>query len=299
MDHGCGQQPGFITQPTELDDVSDHSCELTHSVEAYSLDNIVLQNKKTNIVSSLDFIDEVSSHQKPSDDITGSDVDKSSVANGYLVCCVNQSCDGHIDNDEYWYPRVVQGSPESVKTVEESSPIDEFNTEMGSPLVVMQSDLCGSTERTCTSLEEVVQMQAEGQFDSLVCHGVRPKDIFLHMDIEQAATAHNFAFDKTLDLVRTANFITQDGRLESIVYDALNNHAQRKNSENKTFVGVPDTAVILRPQVDGFTDNCPHAANASHDGQILFCFRGTNQYTECLMCLFFACFVYVLADWLN
>ncbi|CAM0873625.1 unnamed protein product [Alopecurus aequalis] len=242
-DNGCGQQPGFITQPTELN-VSDHSCEHTHSVEAYLDDNVV-QNKPANLVSSSDCIDEVSNHQKPLEDISNSDVDTSSIGSELLLFPVNQSCDYYIDNDGYCYPGLVQGrTPENLKAVEESSPVDS----------------CGTTERNCTSLEEVVQMQAEGQLDSVVCHGVRTNDTVLHMNVEQAATDYNFTFDKSLDLVHAANFDTQDGRLESIVFDALNNHVQRKSSDTKTFVGVSDTVVILSPPIE---------ANAAHDSQLL------------------------------
>jgi hypothetical protein len=84
--------------------------------------------------------------------------------------------------------------------------------------------------------------------------------MLLHMNVEQAATDYNFTFDKTLDLVHAANFDTQDGRLESIVFDALNNHVQRKSLDTKTFVGVSDSAVILSPPVE---------ANAAHDSQLL------------------------------
>ena len=250
-DNGCRQEPDFITQPTVLN-VSDHSYEATHSVEAFLDDNVV-QNKTTNIVSSSDCTDEVSNHQKPLDDISSSNVDTSSIGSELLLCSVNQSCDYYIDNDGYCYPGLVRGNtPENVKAVEESSPIDEFNT--------MQSDSCGTTEMNCTSLEEVVQMQAEGQLDSVVSHGVRTNDTLLHMNVEQAATDYNFTFDKTLDLVHAASFDTQDGRLESIVFDALNNHVQRKSSDTKTFVGVSDTTVILSPPVE---------ANAAHDSELL------------------------------
>lgn len=216
-----GQQAGF-TQATELD-VSDHSCEPTHSVEAFLDDNVV--------------------QHKTIDDIASSDVDNSSTVSDVLLCSLNQSCEELVDNHEYWYPGVVQGNTlEDSKTVEDSSTA-KFNTEMWSSSVVIRSDLCGSTQKNCPSLKEVEQMQAEGPLDSLPCQGVRIKDTLLHMNVEQEATDYNFTFDKTLDLVYTPNFGTQDGRLESIVFDALNNHVQRKNSETTTFVGVSDTAV--------------------------------------------------------
>uniref|UniRef100_A0ACD5X187 Uncharacterized protein n=2 Tax=Avena sativa TaxID=4498 RepID=A0ACD5X187_AVESA len=240
-DNGCVQQPGFIIQPIELN-VSDHSCELTHSVEAY-LDDNVLQNKTANIVSSSDCIDEVSNHQTPLDDISISDVNTSSTGSELLLCSVSQSCDDHIDKDEYCYS-------ENIKAVEDSSLTDEIDN--------MQSDSCGSTEGNCTS-PEAVQMEAEGQLDSVVCHGVRTNDMLLHMNVEQAATDYNFSFDKILDLVHPANFDTPDGQLESIVFDALNNHVQRKRSDTKTFLGVSDSAVILSP---------PDEANTAHDSQL-------------------------------
>ncbi|KAF7006156.1 hypothetical protein CFC21_021220 [Triticum aestivum] len=194
-DNECGQQPGFITQPTEAD-VSEAKAHLYDSVE---------QKKTNNNFSSLGPIDEVSNHQKSLDD----------TSNYTDVRCTS---------------------------------------------VVIQPDLCGSTDRICTSHEEVVQMPVEGQLDSLVCHGVKTKDILLHINVEQAATGYNFAFDKTLDLAHTANFDTQDGRLENIVYGALNNNVQRKCFETKTSVGVPDTVVTL---------SSPTTANVSHDGCLL------------------------------
>ncbi|KAM3372749.1 hypothetical protein ACQJBY_019560 [Aegilops geniculata] len=195
IEGNCGQQPGFITQPTEPD-VSDAKAHLHGSVE---------QKKTDNNFSSLGPIDEVSNHQKSLDDIS----------NYRDLRCTS---------------------------------------------VVMQPDSCGSTGRICTSHEEVMQMPVEGQLDSLVCHGVKTKDILLHMNVEQAATGYNFAFDKTLDLAHTANFDTQDGRLENIVYGALNNNVQRKCFETKTSVGVPDSVVTL---------SSPTAANVSHDGRLL------------------------------
>ncbi|KAM3392839.1 hypothetical protein ACQJBY_013796 [Aegilops geniculata] len=195
IEGNCGQQPGFITQPTEAD-VSEAKAHLYDSVE---------QKKTSNNFSSLGPIDEVSNHHKSLDD----------TSNYTDVRCTS---------------------------------------------VVIQPDLCGSTDRICTSHEEVVQMPVEGQLDSLVCHGVKTKDILLHMNVEQAATGYNFAFDKTLDLAHAANFDTQDGRLENIVYGALNNNVQRKCFETKTSVGVPDTVVTL---------SSPTAANVSHDGRLL------------------------------
>uniref|UniRef100_A0A453AEZ9 Uncharacterized protein n=1 Tax=Aegilops tauschii subsp. strangulata TaxID=200361 RepID=A0A453AEZ9_AEGTS len=178
IEDNCGQQPGFITQPTEAD-VSEAKAHLYDSVE---------RKKTNNNFSSLGPIDEVSNHHKSLDD----------TSNYTDVRCTS---------------------------------------------VVIQPDLCGSTDRICTSHEEVVQMLVEGQLDSLVCHGVKTKDILPHMNVEQAATGYNFAFDKTLDLAHTANFDTQDGRLENIVYGAMNNNVQRKCFETKASVGVPDTAV--------------------------------------------------------
>ncbi|SPT15900.1 unnamed protein product [Triticum aestivum] len=250
-DNGCGQQPGFITQPIEQD-VSDTEAHLHDNVE---------QKKTDHNFSSLDPIDEVCNHQKSLDDTSNSDVNKSSVGNEFLLSSVNRSCDDQTDNNEYRYPEVVQvNTSESIKPVEESSPINEFKTYVRRTLVVMQPDSCGSTDKICTSLEEVVQMPVEGQSDSLVCHDVKTQDILLHMNVEQAATGYNFAYDKTLDLAHTAHFDAQDGRLENIVYDALKNHVQRNCFETKTSVVVPDTVVILSP---------PTVADVSHDGHIL------------------------------
>ncbi|KAE8802026.1 hypothetical protein D1007_22291 [Hordeum vulgare] len=173
---------------------------------------------------------------------------------------VNCSRDDHTDNNAFRYPEVIEANtPERIKTMEESSHIDDFNTDMRCTSVVMQPDSCGSTDRIYTEHEDVVKMPVEGQLDSLACHGVKTKDISLHMNVEQAARGYNFAFDKSLDLAHTANFDTQDGRLENIVYGALNNNVQRKCSATKTSVGVPDTIVVL---------SSPTAANVSHDGQL-------------------------------
>ncbi|KAF6998886.1 hypothetical protein CFC21_014972 [Triticum aestivum] len=250
-DNGCGQQPGSITQAIEQD-VSDAEVHLHDNVE---------QKKMDHNFSSLDPIDEVCNHHKSLDDTSNSDVNKSSAGNELLLSSVNRSCEDQTDNNEYRYPEVVQvNTSESIKPVEESSPIYEFKTYMRRTLVVMQPDSCGSTDKICTSLEEVVQMPVEGQSDSLVCHDVKTKDILLHMNVEQAATGYNFAYDKTLDLAHTAHFDAQDGRLENIVYDALNNHVQRNCFETKTSVVVPDTVVVLSP---------PTVADVSHDGHIL------------------------------
>ncbi|KAI4968156.1 hypothetical protein ZWY2020_005268 [Hordeum vulgare] len=249
-DNGCGQQPGFITPPTEPD-VSDAKAHLHYSVE---------QKKMDNNFSSLDPIDEVGNHQKYLDDTINSDVNKSSVGNELLMSSVNRSRDDHTDNNAFRYPEVIEANtPERIKTMEESSHIDDFNTDMRCTSVVMQPDSCGSTDRIYTEHEDVVKMPVEGQLDSLACHGVKTKDISLHMNVEQAARGYNFAFDKSLDLAHTANFDTQDGRLENIVYGALNNNVQRKCSATKTSVGVPDTIVVL---------SSPTAANVSHDGQL-------------------------------
>ncbi|KAL5654539.1 hypothetical protein ACJX0J_033858, partial [Zea mays] len=129
--------------------------------------------------------------------------------------------------------------------------------------VYTQSDLCGSTQMNCTSLEGVVQMQAEGQLDSIVCCGVRPKHMLLDMEIRHTETGI-FTFDKTIDLAHPANFVAQDGRLESIVYDVLNNHAQRTASKNESSVGLPETAVTQSSLID-FTDNCFEDKRASVD----------------------------------
>ncbi|KAI4993735.1 hypothetical protein ZWY2020_008048 [Hordeum vulgare] len=250
-DNGCGQQPGLITQPIEQD-VSDAVAHLHDNVEQKVMDHSF---------SSLDPIDQVCNHQRSLDDTSISDVNKCSVGNELPLSSVSRSCDDHTDNNEYRYPEVVQvNTLESIKHVEESSPINELNADVRCTLVVMQPDSCGSTDKICTSFEEVVQVPVEVQPDSLVCHDVKTKDILLHMNIEQAAIGYNFSDDKTLDLPHTANFGAQDGQLENVVYDALNNHVQQECFETKTSVGVPDTVVILSP---------PTVANVSHDGHLL------------------------------
>lgn len=252
----CVAQSCFMTRPAQLADISDHSCEQTCSFKENNFDDITFA-KATEVVSSLGLIDEVSNHQKTSENITNSDMDKSSPANGFMACSFSQSCHDCIDNNEHWN-LFVHGN-EHVKILEELSPIDESSTDTQST----QSDLCGSTEKNCTSLEGVVEMQAEGQLDSIVCCGVRPKHMLLDMEIGQTATG-TFTFNKTIDLAHPANFVAQDGRLESIVYDVLNNHAQRMASKNKSSVGLPDTAVIQSSLID-FTDNCPEDKRASDD----------------------------------
>ncbi|KAG8062903.1 hypothetical protein GUJ93_ZPchr0003g17229 [Zizania palustris] len=263
---GCEQQHGIIAQLTELKDVSDDSCGLANHVEAYALDGIILQNKTTDGLSSLDITNEMNNHQKPSDSITHLDGGKSSIVNDYLVSSVNQSCEDHIDINEHWYPGVLNGSTLEITESIEESYTDQCNTDVGSQSVVIQSDLCGS--RKFTSLEEVVQMKADGQLDSVVHRVVGTKDILLHMDVEHATNA-TVPFNKTVGSVRTANFATQDGQLESIVYDALNNHAQRKSTETETFLGVPDTAMIPSPLVGEETVRDSTGAKAPHVGQIL------------------------------
>lgn len=245
-------QSCFMTQPAQLADVSDHSCKQACSFKENNFDDITAA-KASEVVSSLGLIDEVGNHQKTSENITNSDMDKSSSANGFMACSFNQSCHNCIDNDEHWNLFVHGNEP--VKILEELSPIDESSTNT-------QSDLCGSTELNCTSLEGVVRMQAEGQLDSIVCCGVRPKDMLLDMEIGDTAS-DTFTFDKT-DLAHPANFVAQDGRLESIVYDALNNHAQRMASKNKSSVGLPDTAVMQNSLID-FTDYCPEDKRDSDD----------------------------------
>ena len=248
----------FVNQPNQLADVSDHSSERTCSVKENSFDDITAE-KAAEVVSPLD---EVSNHQKTSD-LSNSDVDKSSIGNGFLACSFSQSCHDCIDNDGSWNTGAAHGNePESVKILEELSPIDESSTDMVSPPKIVQSDLCGSTEMNCTSLEEVVQMQGEFQLDSVVCCGVRPKHMLLDMEIGHSASDCTFSFDKTLDLAQPVNFIAQDGRLESIVYDALNNHVQRMASENRSSVGLPDTAVIQSAVVD-YNGNCSEDKMAS------------------------------------
>ncbi|KAI4996058.1 hypothetical protein ZWY2020_041156, partial [Hordeum vulgare] len=246
-DNGCGQQPGFITQPIEQD-VSDAEAHLHDNVE---------QKVTDHSFSSLDPIDQVCNHQRSLDDTSISDVNKCSVGSELLLSSVSRSCDDHTDNNEYRYPEVVQvNTLESRKHVEVSSPINEFNADLRCTLVVMQPDSCGSTDKICTSFEEVVQVPVEVQPDSLVCHDVKTKDILLHMNVEQAAIGYSFSNDKTLDLPHTANFGAQDGQVENVVYDALNNHVQQECFETKTYVGVPYTVVILSP---------PTVANSSKD----------------------------------
>ncbi|RCV44156.1 hypothetical protein SETIT_9G351600v2 [Setaria italica] len=255
-------QSCFMNQPNQLADVSDHSCEQTCGVKENSFDDITA-GKATEIVSSLGIIDEVSNRQKTSENVSNSDVDKSSTGNGSLACSFSQSCHDCIDNDEYWNTGVAHGNePESVKILEELSPIDESSTDMVSLPKMVESDLCGSTEMNCTSLEEVVQMQGECQLDSVVCCGVRPKHMLLDAEIGHTVGDYTFSFDKTLDLTQPINFVAQDGRLESIVYDVLNNHAQRMTSENRSSVGLPDTAVIQSTVVD-FNSNCSEDKKSS------------------------------------
>ena len=252
-------QSCFLNQPNQLADVSDHSSERTCSVKESSFDDNTAE-KAAEIVSPLG---EVSNHQKTSGNISNSDVDKSSIGNEILASSFSQSCHDCIDNDESWNTGVSHGNePESVKILEELSPIDESSTDMLSPPKIVQSDLCESTEMNCTSLEEVVQMHGEFQLDSVVCCGVRPKHMLLDMEIGHTASDYTFSFDMTLDLAQPVNFIAQDGRLESIVYDALNNHAQRKASENRSSVGLPDTAVVQSTVVD-FNGNCAEDKMAS------------------------------------
>ncbi|KAI4996999.1 hypothetical protein ZWY2020_052341 [Hordeum vulgare] len=177
-DNGCGQQPGFITQPIEQD-VFDAEAHLHDNVEQKVMDHSF---------SSLDPIDQVCNHQRSLDDTSTSDVNKCSVGNELPLSFVSRSCDDHTDNNEYRYPEVVQvNTLESIKHVEESSPINELNADVRCTLVVMQPDSCGSTDKICTSFEEVVQVPVEVQPDSLVCHDVKTKDILLHMNVEQAA----------------------------------------------------------------------------------------------------------------
>ncbi|CAN6306128.1 unnamed protein product [Urochloa humidicola] len=247
-------QSCFMDQPTQLADVSDHSCEQTCSVKENSFDDITAE-KATGIVSSVGMIGEVSDHQKTSE--TNSDMDTSSIGNRFLACSFSQSCHDCTDNDEYWNTGVVHGDePESINILEELSPIDESITDVMSPLKIVQSDLCGST-----SLEEVVQRQGECQLDSIVCCGVRPKHVPLDVEIAHTSTDYTFSFDKTLDLAQPVNFVAQDGRLESIVYDVLNNHTHRMTSENSS-VELSETAVIQRSVID-FNGNCPEDKNLS------------------------------------
>ncbi|KAJ1296562.1 hypothetical protein BS78_01G310800 [Paspalum vaginatum] len=253
----CIPQSCFMKQPTQLADVSDHSCEQTCSVKENSFDDIAAE-KETEIVSSFSLIDEVSNHQDTSEKITNSAMDNSSLVTGHLVCSFSQSCHDSTDNDGYWNTGVIHGNEfESVKILEDLSPVDESSTDI-------QSDLCGSTEMNYTSLEEVVQMQAEGQLDSVVCCGVRPKHMLLDLETGRTTTDCTFAFDKPVDLVQPANFVAQDGRLESIVYDVLNNPAHRMTSENKSSAGLPHTAVV-QSSVTDFTDNCPEGKKVSDD----------------------------------
>ncbi|KAL6658032.1 hypothetical protein ACP70R_004279 [Stipagrostis hirtigluma subsp. patula] len=248
-------QPCFISQPIDLADVSDDSCDKTCSAKLYTFSEALAQ-KASSIISSLNSINEVSDDQKPSQHITNSDMDKSSIGNGFLVHSVSQSCDGHID-DDHLNTGVVEGNdPESVKVLEELSPIDESATDMMSPLVDIHSELCCSTEMKCTSLEEDVQMHTEGHLNSVVCCSARPKQMLLDVEVEHAAADYTFDFDKTIDLAQPANFVAQDGELESIVYDVLNNHSQRMTSENRSSVGLPHTAVIQCPVIN-INDSCP------------------------------------------
>ncbi|KAE8800067.1 hypothetical protein D1007_24546 [Hordeum vulgare] len=241
----------FHHQPIEHD-VSDAEAHLHDNVEQKVMDHSF---------SSLDPIDQVCNHQRSLDDTSISDVNKSSVGNELLLSSVGRSCDDHTDNNEYRYPEVVQvNTSASIKPVEESSPINVLNADVRCTLVVMQPDSCGSTDKICTSFEEVVQVSVEVQPDSLVCHDVKTKDILLHMNVEQAAIGYSFSYDKTLDLAHTANFGAQDEQLENVVYDALNNHVQQECFETKTFVGVLDIVVILSP---------PTVANVSHVGHLL------------------------------
>ncbi|KAE8792985.1 hypothetical protein D1007_32495 [Hordeum vulgare] len=159
-DNGCGQQPGFITQPIERD-VSDAEAHLHDNVEQKMMDHSF---------SSLDPIDQVCNHQRSLDDTSISDVNKCSVGNELPLSSVSRSCDDHTDNNEYMYPEVVQvNTLENIKHVEESSQINELNADVRCTLVVMQPDSCGSTDKICTSFEEVVQVPVEVQPDSLEC----------------------------------------------------------------------------------------------------------------------------------
>lgn len=257
----CVPQSCFMNQPTQLADVSDPSYEQTDSIKENISDKITAE-KATEIVSSLGIRDEVSNHQKTSENICNSDVDRSSIGTEFSACSFSP-CHDQIDNDEYWNTGVSHGNePETVKILEELSHIDESRTDMVPPLKIVQSDLCGSTETNCTSLEEVMQMQGESQLDSIVCCGVRPKHLLLDKEIGHAATDFTFSFDKTLDLSQPASFVAQDGRLESIVYDVLNNHTQRMASENRSSVGLSDTSVIQSSVID-FNGNCIEDEKAS------------------------------------
>ncbi|KAF8698432.1 hypothetical protein HU200_035172 [Digitaria exilis] len=254
----CIPQSCFMNQPTQLADVSDPSYEQTGSIKENSSDKITAE-KATEIVSSLGIRDEVSNHQKTSENICNSDVDRSSIGNGFLACSFSLSCHDQIDNDEYWNTGVAYGN--ELETV-------EILTDTVPPLQIVQSDLCGSTETNCTSLEKVVQMQGESQLDSVVCCGVRPKHLLLDKETGHAATDFTFSFDKSLDLAQPANFVAQDGRLESIVYDVLNNHTQRMTSENRSSAGLQGTSVIQSSVID-FSGNCIKDEKAS-DNKISF-----------------------------
>ncbi|GJN31722.1 hypothetical protein PR202_gb20156 [Eleusine coracana subsp. coracana] len=220
-------EPCFINQVTKLTDVVDHSSELISSTETCNFD--AAAEKATNFVSSLDIIDELSDNQETPKDITKSD--KYSTGNGFSVCFVNQSCHDYVYEDESWNTEAVEDNePETVTGLEELSPINKSSTDIMSPLVGIQSDLCGSIDMKCTSLEEVVQMQRQSQLDAT------PKQVLQDREIKHATTDYTFVFDKNHDLALPANFVTQDGRLESIVYEALNNHTQKMASENTSSV---------------------------------------------------------------
>jgi hypothetical protein len=124
-----------------------------------------------------------------------------------------------------------------------------------SPLVVIHSGLCGSRGIESKSHEEVVQMQRDNQLPTTVCCDVSPTQILQDSEINHGTTDCTFVFDKMHDLTPPVNFVTQDGRLESIVYKALTNHKQKVASENTSSVsGQPDAAVVRSLDV---TDNCP------------------------------------------
>jgi hypothetical protein len=252
-DDRCEIQPCLVNKITESAHVSDHSCELIRNTESCNF--YAAAEKATDIVSPLDLIDEVSDHQKTPEDMSSSDTDRYSTANGFSVCFVNQSCNDYTYDDECWNTEVVEGNePANVTISEELSPINESNTDIMSPLVVIHSGLCGSRGMESKS-HEVVQMQRDSQLHTTVCCDVSPTQILQDSEIKHGTTGCTFVFDKTHDLALPVNFVTQDGQLESIVYKALTNHRQKVASENTSSVsGQPDAAVVRSPDV---TDNCP------------------------------------------
>ncbi|XP_072989550.1 uncharacterized protein [Typha latifolia] len=299
----------FTSEPVDIcHDLSELNLKnpaLIYSTKTGSLDDDIVMHEKTIGASSvsMNFIAKAICPQKSSAgqvEITNGNVlasvDLTSLPDKYTSCCLNESCDDYMGNNEYFCrPESVQECLGETTRMEQSKILTDehkevsfngYSSESVCTTVFPGSDICRSTESQSTSHEELLCKTTVEQLDiSITCHrdnimeikdkgagnndtdteGVPAQEIPVCTDMKDGVLDSIFLCNEVHDFVDNSNFGAQDGQLESIVYDAITTSYMQIKSNETTTTDMSDVPAIVTRSLstDQLSNTCFHAAKFS------------------------------------